>query len=170
MEESLLSPDVNVARQDTAQNNSDDEEIVERIQVCIFELSNRLFALNILDVQEILEDAEITRVPTTPYFLQGVINLRGDIVPVVDIREILHLNVKPKTRDSRFMILNIQKVQLGILVDAITEVTRIEKRIAQPESVQVGISDGKFISNVIHYKDSFLVLLHLENLYQAIQL
>ena len=170
MQEPLLSPDSNVAQQDSVQNSVDDEEIVERIQVCIFELSNRLFALNILDVQEILEDAEITRVPTTPYFLQGVINLRGDIVPVVDIREILHLKMKPKTRDSRFMILNIQKVQLGILVDAITEVTRIEKRVAQPESVQVGISDGKFISNVIHYKDSFLVLLHLENLYQAIQL
>jgi purine-binding chemotaxis protein CheW len=170
MQEPLLSPDSNVAQQDSVQNSVDDEEIVERIQVCIFELSNRLFALNILDVQEILEDAEITRVPTTPYFLQGVINLRGDIVPVVDIREILHLKVQPKTRDSRFMILNIQKVQLGILVDAITEVTRIEKRVAHPESVQVGISDGKFISNVIHYKDSFLVLLHLENLYQAIQL
>ena len=177
MQESLLTPDANVVQHDDVQNSLDDgrnvpaeEEIVERIQVCVFELSDRLFALSILNVQEILEDAEITRVPTTPQFLRGVTNLRGDIVPVVDIREILHLNVKLKTRESRIMILNIQKVQLGIFVDAIKEVTHIEKRVAQADSGQIGLSDEKFISNVIHYKDSLLVLLNLENLYQAIQL
>ncbi len=156
--------------QDTDADQAEEEEIIERIQVCVFELSERLFALSILDVQEILENAEITRVPTTPHFLRGVTNLRGDIVPVVDIREVLHLPVKPKTRESRIMILNIKHVQLGIFVDAIKEVTRVEKRFAQPDAVQVGISDGKFITNVIHYKDRFLVLLNLENLYQAIQL
>jgi purine-binding chemotaxis protein CheW len=156
--------------QNADQGQAEEEEVVERIQVCVFELSERLFALRVLDVQEILEDAEIFRVPTTPHFLRGVINLRGDIVPVVDIRDVLHLRAKPKTRESRIMILHIKHVQLGILVDAIKEVTRIEKRIAQPDAVGVGISDGKFITNVIYYKDSFLVLLNLDNLYQAIQL
>jgi purine-binding chemotaxis protein CheW len=147
-----------------------DEEFVEQIQVCVFELSERLFALRVLDVQKILEDVEITNVPTTPHFLQGVINLLGDIVPVVDVREVLRLPVKPRTRESRIMIVNIKQVQLGILVDAIQEVTWIDKRIVQPEAVQVGITDGKFITNIIEYRDSFLVLLHLDNLYQAIQL
>lgn len=154
----------------TDQHQAEEEEIVERIQVCVFELSERLFALRVLDVQEILEDAEIFKVPTTPRFLRGVINLRGDIVPVVDIRDVLHLPAKSRTRESRIMILHIKHVQLGIFVDAIKEVTRIEKRVAQPDDVQVGISDGKFITNVIYYKDSFLVLLNVDNLYQAIQL
>lgn len=148
----------------------DEEDVIERIQVCVFELSDRLFALSILEVQEILEDAEITKVPTTPYFLRGVTNLRGDIVPIVDIREVLHLPFKPRSRESRIMILNIKKVQLGILVDAISEVTNLEKRFAETEAEQIGISDGRFISNVIQYKDGFLILLNLESVYQAIQL
>ncbi len=156
--------------QNASENQAEEEEIVERIQVCVFELSDRLFALQVLDVQEILEDAEITHVPTTPHFLRGVINLRGEIVPMVDVRDVLHLPARPKTRESRIMIVNIKHVQLGIFVDAIKEVTWIDKRVAQPDKIQVGISDGKFITNVIYYKDSFLVLLHLDNLYQAIQL
>ncbi len=156
--------------QNADESQAEEDEIVERIQVCVFELSERSFGLRVLDVQEILEDAEITKVPTTPHFLRGVINLRGEIVPVVDVRDVLNLSVKPKTRESRIMIVNIKHVQLGILVDAIKEVTWIDKRVAQPNAIQVGISDGKFITNVIYYKDSFLVLLHLDNLYQAIQL
>jgi purine-binding chemotaxis protein CheW len=165
MQESSLSQNAQVAQ-------DDEEEVQERIQVCVFELSDRFFALSIFDVQEIneLEGAEITRVPTTPHFLRGVINLRGDIVPVVDVREVLSLPIKPPSRESRVMILNIKKVLLGILVDAIKEVTHIEKRIIQPDSDQIGLSDGRFISNVIQYKDGFLVLLNLDNLYQAIQL
>jgi purine-binding chemotaxis protein CheW len=156
-----------------AQVTQDEEENAqERIQLCIFELSDRLFGLSISDVQEIddMENKEITPVPKTPHFLRGVINLRGNIVPIVDIREILNLPVKPPSRESRMMILNIKKVRIGIIVDAISEVTHIEKREVQPESEHIGITDGQFISNIMQYKDGFLVLLHLENLYQAIQL
>ena len=156
--------------QDNEAVQTDEEDVHERIQLCIFELSDRIFGLSISDVQEIMEDAEITPVPTTPYFLRGVINLRGDILPIVDIRDILQLPVKPRSKESRIMILNIKTVQLGIMVDAISEVSHIEKREIEASAEQVGISDGKFVSNVIQYKDGFLILLSLEHLYQAIQL
>ena len=148
----------------------EDIESLETVQLCIFELSGRLFGLSIFDVQEIKEDAEITPVPTTPHFLRGVINLRGGIVPIVDIREILQIPVKQRTKESRIMILNIKKAQMGILVDAVTEVRHIEKQIVQAEAAQAGLSDGKFISNIIQYNDGFLVLLNLEQLYAAVQL
>jgi purine-binding chemotaxis protein CheW len=156
--------------QDMSASSPDEEEIQERIQVCIFELSDRLFALDIFNVQKIMENSEITPVPTTPHFLKGVINLRGDIVPVVDIRDVLHLPVKPRSRESRILILNVKDVLLGIFVDAIKEVTNLEKRLVQTEAERVGIADGRFISNIIQYKDGFLVLLSLDDLYQAIQL
>ncbi len=145
-------------------------ETQEMMQLCIFELSDRLIGLSILDVQEIMEDAEITPVPTTPHFLLGVTNLRGDIVPIVDIREILQLPVKERTRQSCIMILNINTAQIGIPVDAIAEVRHLEKRIVQQDPEQIGISDGKFITNIIQYNDGLLLLLNLEQLYQAIQL
>jgi purine-binding chemotaxis protein CheW len=165
MQEASLSQGAHVTQ-------DDEENAQERIQLCIFELSDRLFGLRISDVQRIddMENAEITPVPTTPHFLRGVINLRGNIVPIVDIREILNLPLKPPSRESRIMILNIKKVRIGIIVDAINEVRHIEKRDVQTESEQIGISDGKFISHIIQYKDGFLVLLDLEHLYQAIQL
>ena len=148
----------------------EETDVQEMIQLCIFELSDKLFGLGILDVQEIMQDAEITPVPTTPGFLHGVINLRGNIVPIVDMREILGLPMKEHTKESRIMILNIKKTRIGILVDAITEVRQIEKRVIKKDSVQTEISSGKFISNVIQYNEGFLVLLNLNTFYEAIQL
>lgn len=164
MQDNSLSPGTVVQDEET-----DAQEV---IQLCIFELSNRIFGLSIFDVQEIwdLKDAEITPVPTTPHFLCGVINLRGNIVPIADIREILQLPIKEQTKESRIMILNVKTTQVGILVDAINEVTHSEKRIVHPETVQVGLSDGKFVKNIVQYNDGFLILLDLEQLYQAIQL
>ncbi len=142
----------------------------ERIQVCIFELADRLFGLSIFDVQEIMENSQITPVPTTPNFLLGVINLRGDIVPIADIRGILHLPFKERTRESRIMILNIKDVRIGILVDAIKEVCHLDKRTFQADAAQTGLADGKFIANIIQYKDSLLALLNLGHIYNSIQL
>lgn len=151
-------------------HSDEDTGVQEQLQLCMFELSGRLLGLSIFDVQEILEDAPITPVPTTPYFLKGVINLRGDIVPIVDIREILEFPLKERTLDSRIMILNVKKTRIGILVDAISEVRRIEKRVVEKDVDTAGVSDGKFISNIIQYKDGLLVLLNLDSLYAAIQL
>jgi len=142
----------------------------ERIQVCIFELADRFFGLPIFDVQEIMESAPITPVPTTPNFLLGVINLRGDIVPIVDIRGILHLSFKERTRESRIMILNFNETRVGILVDAIKEVCHLDKIVLQVDGIQAGLADGRFISNIIQYKDGLLVLLNLIYLYKSIQL
>lgn len=145
-------------------------EAREQIQVCIFELSDRSFGLRIFDVQEIMENAPITPVPTTPNFLLGVINLRGDIVPIVDIRGILHLPFKDRTRESRIMILNVNEARVGILVDAIKEVCHLDKLVLEVDSVQAGLADGRFISNIIQYKDGLLALLNLTYLYKSIQL
>ena len=161
--------ETSLAQSDHGKRNNQ-EDIQEKIQVCVFELAGRLFGLSILAVQEIMEDAEITPVPTTPHFLLGVINLRGDIVPVVDIREVLNLPIKPRSKETRIMILTIRKALVGIIVDAVTEVLPLEKRIVEADLTQTGIADGKFISNIIQYKEGVLVLLDLNNIYQAIQL
>ncbi|PID58631.1 hypothetical protein CSB45_03550 [candidate division KSB3 bacterium] len=142
----------------------------EYIQLCIFELSGRLLALSIFNVQEILEDASMTPVPTTPNFLHGVINLRGDIVPIVDIREILGFQLRERTLDNRIMILNAGKTRFGILVDAISEVGRIEKRVIEQDASMLDIADGKFISNIVQYNDGLLVLLDVDALCAAVQL
>ena len=166
----MMQQDLSPSPRLTETQHVEDTETQEQIQLCIFELSGRLLGLSIFDVQEILEDAPITPVPTTPPFLKGVINLRGDIVPVVDVREILELPFKERTLDSRIMILNVRKTRIGILVDAISEVRQIEKRVVEKDSASTGVSDGKFISNIIQYKDGLLVLLNLDALYASIQL
>ncbi|PIE33784.1 hypothetical protein CSA56_09730 [candidate division KSB3 bacterium] len=154
---------------DTPQENEGDIQ-QETIQLCIFELSDQLFGLSIFEVQEILEDIEISPVPTTPHFLRGVMNLRGDIVPIVDIREILQLPIKERTLDSRIMILTIKQVRLGILVDAIKEVRQIAKEVVQADTAQAGITDRRFISNIIQYNNGLLILLDVNSLYAAVQL
>ena len=166
----MMQQDLSQHQAQKAQDDEEAAEAQEQIQLCIFELSGNLLGLSIFDVQEILEDAPITPVPTTPHFLKGVINLRGDIVPIVDIRETLELPVKERTLDSRIMILSIKNTRIGILVDAISEVRRIEKRIVEKDASTAGVSDGKFISNIIQYNDGLLVLLNLDSLYAEVQL
>ncbi|MBD3305584.1 hypothetical protein GF339_04300 [candidate division KSB3 bacterium] len=150
-------------------DDSIEAEALETIQVCIFELSDRLLGVKIVEVQEIMEQTEVTPVPTTPHFLCGVTNLRGNIVPIVDIRDILHLPVKPRTRESRIMILNINTLQIGIFVDAIKEIRHLEKRIIEAQPLHIG-TEGRFISTIIEYHEGILALLNLDSLYETIQL
>ncbi len=95
--------------------------------MCIFELSGRLFGLSIFDVQEILEKIADYACSDYSWLFKRSNQSQREILSVADIREILELPVKQRSRDSRIMILNFKNAQIGILVDAVTEVRRLEK-------------------------------------------
>lgn len=134
----------------------------EILQLVSFEIGNEEFGVDILKVQEINRMMEITKVPNTPNFIEGIINLRGRVIPVIDLRIKLGMAAKEKDKDTRIVIVEIQNRTVGFIVDRVSEVLRIPKSITEaPPSMVSGI-DSEYITSVGKLEDRLLILLDLE--------
>jgi len=137
---------------------------VDEMQVVAFRLDNEEYAVDILAVQEIIRPTAITRVPKAPAFVKGVINLRGNVVPVINLRKRFGINKEDLTdNNARIIILNIDEIKIGITVDSVTEVIRIgSEDIEEPNLIES--IDKKFVEGVGKYDDRLLILLNLEEI------
>jgi purine-binding chemotaxis protein CheW len=139
------------------------EAISESKQLVIFKLGDEEFGVDILQAKEIEKlEQEITRVPKSPKFVEGVINLRGEIVPIVDLRKRFGLSVRPVGPDTRVIIVEINESQIGMIVDQVAEVIRVNGSdlLATPEITKT--VDSYFINGVAKVNDQLVVLLNLE--------
>ncbi len=131
-----------------------------------FMIDNEIFALDALIVQEIIEFSSVTRIPTVPNYIRGVTNLRGSIVPVIDLSVRLGKRVAPKTNRTCIIIVNVidegESLYVGILIDSISEVFNIDENDIEPApSFGAGIR-ADFIEGMGKIKDKFIVLLNQE--------
>lgn len=134
----------------------------EMIQLVTFELSGELFGIDILKVQEISPMTRITRVPNAPHFVEGVINLRGKVIPVVDLRKILDLDLKPYDMNSRIIVLHIEGKIIGILVDRMSEVLWVNKNTIETNPTQTDSKVAEnYIIGVVNLEDRLIILLDL---------
>ncbi len=136
----------------------------DKKQYIIFRTDCDEYGADISKVNIIERYMNITRVPTTPPYIKGVINLRGDIIPVMDLRTRFGLKEKEAEDDTRIIIFNINKVILGVIVDAVVEVVQMEE--VQIESV-TGIVDEKnldYISGVAKIGQRLITFINVEKL------
>ena len=131
------------------------------MQLVTFKLGSEEFALDILLVQEINRRVEITKVPKTPEFVEGVINLRGKIVPVLDLRKRFGLVGREFTAQSRIIVVNIDKRVLGLMVDSVSEVLRIPEHTVEPPPPLVAGIDATYIKGIGKFQGRLLILLDL---------
>ncbi len=94
-------------------------------QLVVFKLGDKEYGTDTLNVKYIEEVLPITRVPRTPSFIKGVINLRGEIVPVMDLRNRFNMPAADVTEETRIIILNVEDIQMGIMVDSVLETLEI---------------------------------------------
>ncbi|HLU28522.1 MAG TPA: chemotaxis protein CheW, partial [Glycomyces sp.] len=112
----------------------------EPLQLVSFVIAGEEFGIDILQVQEIIRPMPITRVPDAPPFVEGVINLRGRIVPIVDARKRFGLPTRAMTADSRIVVVQVGTQTVGFVMDAVREVIRVDRaEIAPPPELAVGI-------------------------------
>lgn len=97
------------------------------VQVVAFTIDDQEYAINILDVQEIIRILPITRVPKAPAYLEGVINLRGNVIPVIDVRKRFNLTPWNETESSRIIIVRSDDITTGLIVDRVSEVIRLSE-------------------------------------------
>lgn len=133
-------------------------------QLVVFNLGEEEYGVDILQVQEIKRLTEITRVPNAPDFVEGVINLRGNVIPVIDLHKRFQLGTTEITDESRIVIVNVRDITVGITVDAVSEVLTLEEdAFAAPPSLVAGI-DASFIEAIGKLDDRLLILLNMDRI------
>ena len=136
----------------------------ELLQLVSFKIGTEEFGVDILNVQEIIKIVQITKVPNSPVFVEGVINLRGKVIPVIDLRTRLGLQKLEHDKDTRIIVVELSKSTIGFIVDAVNEVLRIPVSITEaPPEIVAGL-DSEFIKSVGKLDDRLLILIDLNKI------
>jgi purine-binding chemotaxis protein CheW len=131
-------------------------------QLVAFKLGREEYGISILQVQEIKRMTGITRVPHTPDYLRGVINLRGSVLPVIDLKARLKLAAQEYTDDTRIIIVKIDEISVGMIVDAVSEVMAIAQENIEAPQTSTSVVAANYISGVGKLENRLVILLNLE--------
>lgn len=133
-------------------------------QVVVLELAGESYGVEISKVQEIIRMQPITRVPNGPACIEGVINLRGRVIPVLDLRKRFGLEAGETTRRSRIVVAELGEHTVGMVVDAVSEVLLVPADAVEPPSSLVTTTDSAFLRGVAKLDDRLVLLLDLSRL------
>jgi purine-binding chemotaxis protein CheW len=148
-------------------SNSNTADLDDILQLVSFKINEEEFGINILQVQEINRMLQITKVPNAPEFVDGVVNLRGRIIPVVDLRTRLGMPRRQADQSTRIIVVELEESTVGFIVDEVKEVLRIPKNITEPPPKMVAGIDAEYITAVGKLEDRLLILLDLEKIFSA---
>lgn len=138
------------------------------IQLVTFRIGEEEFGVDILAVQEIIRMMQITMVPRAPEFIEGVINLRGKVIPVINMRTRFNKPSLDQDSNTRIVVMELENKIVGFLVDGVSEVLRIpESTVEDPPPVVAGIG-SEYIRGIGKLDNRLLILLNLDNLLGSI--
>lgn len=156
----------------TAQASADPS--LDALQVLTFVLDDDCFGTSIHLIQEVLEYRDVTKVPRTPDFMLGVINLRGQVVPVVDLRTHFAMTAREPTVDTCIIIVDVEvdgeSTGLGIVADRVLEVVEFEAGAVRPPPRIGNRIDSRYIQGMVARDDRFVILLNLAKVFAADEL
>jgi purine-binding chemotaxis protein CheW len=150
---------------DKVTNDHNDESAIEAgMQVVAFKLRDEEYGVNIFQVQEIRNLVDITRVPFSASYIKGVINLRGSVLPVIDLKKRLGLEQTPYTDKTRIVTVKVGDLPVGMLVDAVTEVLTIPTKLVDAKKAITEKDIGKFLSGIGNMDGRLVIMLNLEEI------
>ena len=130
-------------------------------QLVVFELGKEFYGVDIAAVESIIKMQPITVVPRSPSFVEGVTNLRGSILPVIDLRKRFNLPSEEITKNHRIVVVVINKTKIGMIVDAVSEVLRISEESIEPPPPMVATVDTAFITGIAKLEGRLVILLDI---------
>ncbi len=133
-------------------------------QLVAFKMEKEEFACDINDVREVLKMIRVTPLPRSLDFVEGVINLRGDVIPVIDLRKRFGLAEAERTDESRIIIVEVEDRMVGLTVDSVTEVIRLMQNQIQDAPTQVAGEKTNLIMGVGKIEDRMLIILNLDRI------
>ncbi len=146
------------------ESDMSDSLLEEMSEVVSFKIGSEEYAVDILEVQEINRMVEITPVPKAPHFVEGVINLRGKVIPIIDLRLRFGLPAAERTKESRIVVVDVGRIVIGLIVDSVSEVLRIPTSLIEPPPPSKGGGGAEFHKGVGRIDARLLILLYLERL------
>jgi purine-binding chemotaxis protein CheW len=144
------------------------------LQLVTFQLSEELYGIDIMDVKEIVTLQEIRALPNAPSYVEGLYNLRGEIIPIINLHKRFHLRKAQLGEDevllSGFIIIDLDGMKLGVIIDKVERVISIDyNEIQAPPQMISGIG-AEYIQGVVNQKDSYLIILDIRKLFSAREL
>lgn len=148
--------------------------ITETVQYLTFKLAEEIFALDVAKVREILEYTTITKVPQTPEFMRGVINLRGSVVPVIDMRLKFGMSATEQTINTCIIVVEVtldgDTTILGALADSVQEVVELEPELIEP-APHIGTRlNTEFIKGMGKHEEHFIMILDIDRVFNETEM
>lgn len=150
--------------QDVSIQETHHSESTGTMQLVSFRLAHEEYGVEITKVQEIILMGEITRVPQTPDYIKGLINLRSTVIPVVDLRLRFGLAQEETTDETRIMVINVAGKTIGIIVDAVSEVLRISQEQISPPPPTVAGLGREYLTGLVKLDNRLLILLDIDKI------
>ncbi len=140
-----------------AEENTQSEQ-----QLVVLDLGSEAYGVDISSVREIIRMQEITQLPRMPEYVEGVINLRGKVTPVVDLRKRFRIEVTEYTKETRIVVVDVGNQDIGVIVDAVTEVLRISSGDIEPPSTVVTTEESDYLMGIVKLSERLIILLDLD--------
>jgi len=154
-----------------ALSNGNDAPPVSDLQLVTFQLSAERYGIDIMDVREIVRLQDIRSLPNVPSFIAGILNLRGRIVPIIDLHERFRLKRTATSDEDKLLagivIIHLDGVRVGMVIDRVSRVATVDReQIQPPPQVLAGIG-SEYIHGVVNQGDGYLVLLDIHHMFSA---
>ena len=146
-----------------------------QFQLVTFELGEELYGVDIMDVKEIVKLQMVRPIPNAPYYVEGIFNLRSEIIPVINLHKRFHLKAREKVDDEDefeggFIIINMDGTKIGIIIDKIARVVQIKTdEVKPPPQMLTGIGT-EYINGVVRQENGYLIILDIRRVFNSNEL
>ena len=149
-------------------------DVDQTIQLVTFQLGDELYGIDIMDVSEIVRSQDVRGIPSAPPYVEGIINLRGNIVPIINLHRRFRIQKEKREEEDRllsgFLILELHGMELGVFIDKVSRVVTVNRAdIQDPPQVLSGIGK-EYIQGVAPEKDGYLIILDIDRLFDPKEL
>ncbi|MDR1507913.1 MAG: chemotaxis protein CheW [Treponema sp.] len=146
----------------------------EQSQLVTFQLGEELYGVNIMDVKEIVRVQDIRAIPNAPVYVEGIFNLRSEIIPIINLHKRFHIKKAFTSEEdellSGFIIIEVDRMKLGVIIDRISRVVTVEKEAVQPPPQMLSGIGAEYIQGVVRVEEGYLIILNIRDLFNPKEL
>ena len=145
-----------------------------QFQLVTFQIGEELYGIDIMEVKEIVRVQDVRPIPNAPSYVEGIFNLRGDIIPIINLHRRFHLKKVASAEDdellSGFIIIEINGMKLGVIIDRVARVVGVEHQEIQPPPQMITGIGAEYIQGVVNREDHYLIILDIRRLFNVREL
>lgn len=130
-------------------------------------LNDEKYGIDIMDVEEILRMMDITKVPKAPSFVEGIINIRGKVIPIVDLRKKMGIPANEYNNSTRIIVVNLKGKQVGFIVDQVDEVLRVDADLVDKAPAASTSVDNTYIKGVARLQTGMVIILDVHHIFRS---